>query len=74
MIFVRSSVDTTILRICIDTLAAEHGRWRVARAVLVMLLGRPGKQPVVRADTLPDHIKRDIGLPPEGASVTRRGP
>lgn len=47
---------------------AEHGAWRVFFAALNALVTRDAKA-APHVDTLPDHIRRDIGLPPRGSPL-----
>lgn len=52
----------------IHRVIAEHGAWRVFFAALVEIVtARPAKAPDV--DSLPDHIRQDIGLPPRGSPL-----
>jgi hypothetical protein len=47
---------------------AEHGAWKVFFAALTAILtARASKAPHV--DSLPDHIRQDIGLPPRGSPL-----
>lgn len=46
---------------------AEHGAWRVFLAALWALLTVADRAPAV--DQLPDHIRKDIGLPPRGSPL-----
>jgi hypothetical protein len=59
--------DTTRPARAIEALVAWHGFWPVARALLAQLpfprLRRRGLPPA-DLDGLPDHMRRDIGLPP----------
>lgn len=51
----------------LSALIAAHGPWRVLGAALIALLRqaiRPGAPDV---DSLPDHLRKDIGLPPRGS-------
>ena len=47
---------------------AEYGAWRVFFAALNALL-TVGAQTAPHVDSLPDHIRRDIGLPPRGSPL-----
>lgn len=47
---------------------AEHGAWRVFFAALNALLGGSSNA-APHVDTLPDHIRQDIGLPPRGSPL-----
>ena len=51
-------------RIFIDALIARYGTWRVIRALIAGLMAanrsrRPG------IEGLNDHLRRDVGLPPD---------
>lgn len=48
----------------IAMLIDRYGLRRVALRVMARLLGR---RPRAVADTLPNHLRRDIGLPPDTA-------
>lgn len=63
MTHVNSISDTAVLRISVDTLVAEHGKWRVVLAAIrAMVRGRRRVQ-TVRSQDLPARIRADIGLP-----------
>ncbi len=49
------------LPVAIDALIAEHGSWRFFFAAVTGLM----RAPVIRRDIefMPDHLRRDIGLP-----------
>ena len=52
----------------IDGIIARHGAFPVLVAALKALIRQRKKRPPpVDAATLPDHLKRDVGLPPEAA-------
>ena len=59
-----------ILRTQLETLIRQHGTLRVTRALLAALLAAWGRRQHVRkivqrdASILPNHLRRDIGLPP----------
>lgn len=44
-------------------LIERHGPWRVVAALVAQLVRRARRAPVVRVSDLPDHLRRDIGLP-----------
>ncbi|MCX7889250.1 MAG: hypothetical protein N2422_05895 [Rhodobacteraceae bacterium] len=51
----------------------RHGAIRVILAMGVALL-RPVRHPrTIRPDELPDHLRRDIGLPPRTEVASLRG-
>ncbi|MDF2142437.1 hypothetical protein [Paenirhodobacter sp. CAU 1674] len=53
----------------IETMIALHGARRVLWAALAALLRGQGARPLAaRLTELDDHMRRDIGLPPKGAS------
>lgn len=55
--------DTAVLRISVDTLIAEHGKWRVVMtAIKAMVRGRRRVQ-TIRPQDLPARMRADIGLP-----------
>ena len=55
--------------VLIDAAIAEHGARRVIiHALRVMFRARQKPQP--RAEGLPNHLRRDIGLPPEAPPPT----
>jgi len=43
----------------------RHGTWATLRALASVLLRR--RRAAMRADDLPDHLRRDVGLPEQGA-------
>ncbi|ETX15082.1 hypothetical protein OCH239_19290 [Roseivivax halodurans JCM 10272] len=56
----------------IDGIIARHGAFPVLFAALKALFKlRKRRQRPADAATLPDHLKRDIGLPPEAAHARR---
>ena len=55
--------DTTRPARAIEALVAWHGFWPVARALLRHALRVPVR---TGEDRLSDHMRRDIGLPPQG--------
>jgi hypothetical protein len=60
----------------VDRLVAEHGAWAVAAALAARLLRRRGPPPPRDLSALPDHLRRDIGLPvlpPHGPGLPPRG-
>ncbi len=62
--------DTTRPARAIEALVAWHGFWPVARALLAQLpfpRSRGRAVPLTNLDALPDHLRRDLGLPPRGA-------
>ncbi len=57
--------DSALLRISVDTLIAEHGRWRVALAALVAAIrSRRIRRRPESAQLLSNRLRADIGLPP----------
>ena len=56
-----------------DTLPAEalrslvdrHGLWRVLGAISAVALSSPRRVTTKRVEDLSDHLRRDIGLPPQ---------
>ncbi|SDG41193.1 hypothetical protein [Pelagibacterium luteolum] len=63
MSHVNASLEAAILRVSVDTLVAEHGKWRVVMAAIkTMVRGRRQVQ-TIRPQDLPPSIRRDIGLP-----------
>lgn len=51
----------------LERLIARHGAGAVVMALLAALLAPPRRKArhrVIDIDTLPDHLRRDIGLPP----------
>jgi hypothetical protein len=63
MSHVNMQVEGAILRISVDTLMAEHGKWRVIMAAIkAMVRGRRRVQ-TIRPQDLPNSIRADIGLP-----------
>ena len=61
---VQSRQDSLLLAVCVDTLAQEHGRWRVAWAALVAAVRGKNAAKPQSSLCLPNAIRRDIGLPP----------
>ncbi|SMH49728.1 hypothetical protein [Maritimibacter sp. HL-12] len=59
--------------LALDHLLDRHGIGAVLRALAAAILRRRRKRR--DAGTLPDHLRRDIGLPEQGGSAPRmRGP
>ena len=59
--------DTTRPARAIEALVAWHGFWPVARALMAQLpLPGSGARavPLTNLDALPEHLRRDLGLPP----------
>lgn len=48
----------------LSSLVAAHGPWRVILAALIALLRQAAGVNTEDVDRLPDHIRKDIGLPP----------
>lgn len=44
-------------------LIERHGPWRVVAALAALLVRRARRARAARAMDLPDHLRRDIGLP-----------
>lgn len=65
MILVPERPPGPLLSAVIERAIAEHGAWRVLRAALAAALS--GRRPLRPAAGLNRHLRRDIGLPPEGA-------
>lgn len=51
------------MRMSLDTLVADHGKWRVVIAALKALVRRRRVQ-TIRPQDLPPVLRRDLGLPP----------
>jgi hypothetical protein len=51
----------------LSALIAAHGPWRVLFAALTALLRQATSSAVPDVDSLPDHLRADIGLPPRGS-------
>lgn len=56
--------DSAILRVCVETLVAEHGRWQVLKSAIVTLVRIKPRATVVSSTDLPQWLRDDIGLPP----------
>jgi hypothetical protein len=56
----------------LEELIASHGRLRLALLLLLALIKPPVRPPDAR--DLPDHLRRDIGLPDLPPAVPRLGP
>jgi hypothetical protein len=54
------SPETILIR-----LVEHHGAWSTIRALSAVLLRRRRQRP--RTAALPDHLRRDIGLPERGS-------
>lgn len=55
--------DAAILRVSLDTLVAEHGRWRVVAATLKAMVRGHKRAQAIRGQDLSNWIRADIGLP-----------
>ena len=51
-------------RATIDRLIDRYGFWRVLGTVVATLLRRRTRAKQLGVEHLPDHLRRDIGLPP----------
>lgn len=51
----------------LSALIAAHGPWRVLFAALTALLQQATGTAAPDVDSLPDHLRADIGLPPRGS-------
>lgn len=51
--------------ITLTRLLDRHGTWTTLRTLTAVLWRRRSERP--SADALPDHLRRDIGLPERGA-------
>ncbi|WP_196259484.1 hypothetical protein [Pelagibacterium limicola] len=57
--------DSALLRVSVDTLIADHGRWRVALAALVAAMqSQPRRQRRHYVPHMSNRLRADIGLPP----------
>jgi hypothetical protein len=56
------SVEEIPPDITLTRLVDRHGAWATLRALAGVLWRRRPRRP--RAEALPDHLRRDIGLPP----------
>ena len=55
----------------LSALIAAHGPWRVLFAALTALLRQAVAPKAPDVDSLPDHLRADIGLPPRGSPQLR---
>ncbi len=63
MSHIQISNEQAVLRVSVDTLVAEHGKWRVVLAAMkAMVRGRRRVQ-TIRPIDLPPSLRRDLGLP-----------
>ncbi|MFV2051888.1 hypothetical protein [Aliiroseovarius sp. YM-037] len=68
MAHIQKTAGFADLRIPINALIEQHGAWRVlVAAVMAPLRGHGGKKVIATRD-LNDHLRRDVGLPPAGAT------
>lgn len=73
MTFTLHSVEDMPPDITLTRLIDRHGAWATLRALATVLARRRPRR--IRAEALPDHLRRDIGLPERGASPPPfRGP
>lgn len=56
--------DSAILRVSVDTLINEHGRWRVALAALAAAIRARKRRLPQSVARLDNRLRADIGLPP----------
>lgn len=63
MSHIQISTEQAILRISVDTLIAEHGKWRVVVAAIKAMVRGKRKVQTIRPLDLPPSLRRDIGLP-----------
>ena len=57
------NMERAVLRVSLDTLIAEHGKWRVVMtAIKAMVRGRR-RVKTIRPQDLPRVLRRDIGMP-----------
>lgn len=65
----RTDPVSTLSLSLLDAIVARHGLRRVALALLAAALRGDGtRRTKARLDMLDDHLRRDVGLPPRGAS------
>lgn len=63
MSHVNMQVEGAILRISVDTLIAEHGRWRVIMTAIKAMVRVRRRVQTIHPHDLPNSIRADIGLP-----------
>jgi hypothetical protein len=63
MSHIQISTEQAILRVSVDTLIAEHGKWRVVVAAIKAMVRGKRKVQTIRPIDLPPSLRRDIGLP-----------
>ncbi|WMT91441.1 hypothetical protein [Pelagibacterium sp. H642] len=63
MSHIQASNEHAVLRISVDTLIAEHGKWRVVLAAIKAMVRGKRRVQTIRPIDLPNSIRRDIGLP-----------
>lgn len=56
--------DSAILRVSVDTLIDQHGRWRVALAALAAAIRARKRRQPQGTQWLDNRLRADIGLPP----------
>lgn len=57
------TADRPVLSVTVDTLVEEHGKWRVVLETIKAMVRSKRRTQTVRAEDLPDWVRRDIGLP-----------
>lgn len=63
MSHIQISTERAILRVSMDTLIAEHGKWRVVMSAIKAMVRSRRKVQTIRPSDLPPALRRDIGLP-----------
>lgn len=63
MSHVHMNPDATMLRVSVETLIAQHGKWRVILTAIRPVGRRPRKVQAIRPMDLPPALRRDLGLP-----------
>ncbi|WP_332718669.1 hypothetical protein [Pelagibacterium mangrovi] len=63
MSHIQISTEQAILRVSVDTLIAEHGKWRVVVAAIKAMVRGKRRVQTIRPLDLPPSLRRDIGLP-----------
>ncbi|WP_417579967.1 hypothetical protein [Pelagibacterium sp.] len=63
MSHVNMQAEGAILRVSLDTLVAEHGKWRVVTAAVKAMVRGSNRVQTVHPQDLSNVIRADIGLP-----------
>ncbi|GKY89175.1 hypothetical protein [Sinisalibacter aestuarii] len=66
------SIGVTPPEAILTRLIERHGAWPTLRALWAVLIRRGRRR--AQADSLPDHLRRDIGLPERGEPPPLRHP